>query len=212
MANICDNELKLIAYNDEAITVINEIRNKIKEKSEESFYSYLCPDSKLWGTDERDFKFVNVSILHSSKKEIHLHLATRWSPPVGAVEEFQTRMDAKEIDLSISLTYIEPGCDFIGFYLDGDSELRTYFEAASRNLFDDTTSTGGYGTPDDTNFIQLSQLDKQLEPISVYKLIGASIRNINDIGYSMATGTGQTMELDVTIAYHYYIDPRRLQP
>ncbi len=122
MANICDNELKLIAYNDEAITVINEIRNKIKEKSEESFYSYLCPDSKLWGTDERDFKFVNVSILHSSEKEIHLHLATRWSPPVGAVEEFQTRMDDKEIDLSISLTYIEPGCDFIGFYLDGDSD------------------------------------------------------------------------------------------
>jgi hypothetical protein len=111
-----------------------------------------------------------------------------------------------------NVTYNNSAGYALKFYLDGDSELRTYFEAASRNLFDDTTSTGGYGTPDDTNFIQLSQLDKQLEPISVYKLIGASIRNINDISYNMAGGTGQTMEIDVTVAYHYYIDPRRLQP
>ena len=96
----------------------------------------------------------------------------------------------------------------ITFYLDADSDLRNYFEAASRSLFDDATSTGEYGTPDDTFFIQLAQLDKNLEPISEYKLVGASLRAINDIGYSMAAGTGATVEITVTIAYHYYTKVR----
>ena len=69
------------------------------------------------------------------------------------------------------------------FYLDGESSLRNYFETASRSLFDDQTSTGEYGTPDDDFFIQLAQLDKELEPIAEYKLVGASLRNVNDIGY-----------------------------
>jgi hypothetical protein len=111
-----------------------------------------------------------------------------------------------------NVTYNNSAGYTLTFYLDGESELRTYFETASRNLFDDATSTGAYGTPADDNFIQLSQLDKQLEPISVYKLIGASIRAINDVAYTMAEGTGATREVSVTIAYHYYIDPRRLEP
>jgi hypothetical protein len=90
------------------------------------------------------------------------------------------------------------------FYLDADSELRNYFEAASRALFNDQTSTGEYGTPDDDFYIQLAQLDKDLEPIAEYKLIGASLRNIDAIEYKMAEGTGETVEIVTTIAYHYY--------
>jgi hypothetical protein len=96
------------------------------------------------------------------------------------------------------------------FYLDAASRIRTYFETASRGLFDDSTSIGGYGTPDDDYFITLVQLNKSLDPIEngTFKLIGASVRNINDIAYSIASGTGQTVEVTATIAYHYYIDPR----
>jgi hypothetical protein len=98
----------------------------------------------------------------------------------------------------------------ITFYLDSASAIRTYFETASRGLFDDSTSIGGYGTPDDDYFITLVQLDKSLEPIEngTFKLIGASIRNINDVQYSIAAGSGQTVEVTATIAYHYYVDPR----
>ena len=96
------------------------------------------------------------------------------------------------------------------FYLDAASTIRTYFETASRALFDDATSIGGYGTPDDDYFITLVQLNKALDPIEngTYKLIGASVRGINDISYQIASGTGQTVEITATIAYHYYIDPR----
>jgi hypothetical protein len=92
------------------------------------------------------------------------------------------------------------------FFLDANSSLRDYFEQASRTLFDDQSSTGAYSTPDQTTFITLAQLDKNLDPIQVYQLIGASIRKINNIAYNISGGKGETVELDVTFAYHYYVD------
>lgn len=108
--------------------------------------------------------------------------------------------------LNIPGTVTYPGSDgyALNFYLDADSELRNYFEGASRSLFDDLNSTGEYGTPDDDFFIQLAQLDKELEPIAQYKLVGASLRNIDNIGYNISDGTGATVEVNATIAYHYY--------
>ena len=55
-------------------------------------------------------------------------------------------------------------------------------------------------------FIILQQLDKQLEPIDdgTYKLVGASLRNIEAIDYQIATGSGTIVEITTTIAYHYY--------
>jgi len=94
----------------------------------------------------------------------------------------------------------------LNFFLDADSSLRNYFETASRNLFDDQSSTGAYGTPDDNSYITLAQLDKNLDIISKYKLIGASLRNINSIEYTMSAGTGQTVDVGVTIAYHFYVN------
>ena len=96
----------------------------------------------------------------------------------------------------------------LDFYLDGESSLRNYFEQASRSLFDDQTSTGEYGTPDDDFFIQLAQLDKDLEPITEYKLVGASLRNVGGIGYDIASGTGATVSVNATVSYHFYTKER----
>jgi hypothetical protein len=91
------------------------------------------------------------------------------------------------------------------FYLDAESKLRNFFEEASRNSFDEQNgSTGDYKTPDDSNVITLMQLDKQREEINTFNLFGASIRKVNDIEYKMAEGTGETVKLNVTIAYHFY--------
>lgn len=105
-----------------------------------------------------------------------------------------------------NVTYDNSEAFDLKFYLDADSSLRAYFEEASRNLFNDQTSTGAYSTPDRDTFITLSQLDKQLEPIATYQLVGASIRKITDIEYKMSDGRGETVDLDVTFAYHYYIN------
>jgi hypothetical protein len=110
------------------------------------------------------------------------------------------------LNLNIPGSVEYPGSEAynLTFYLDADSDLRNYFEAASRALFNDQTSTGEYGTPDEDFFIQLAQLDKDLEPIAEYKLVGASLRNIDDIEYKIADGTGATVEITTTIAYHFY--------
>jgi len=112
------------------------------------------------------------------------------------------------LNINVPGTATYPGSDSysIAFYLDAASNLRNYFETASRTLFDDQTSTGGYGTPGRESYILLEQLDKQLNPIAggKYKLNGASIRGIENIGYNMAEGTGNIVPFSVTFAYHYY--------
>ncbi len=114
------------------------------------------------------------------------------------------------LNLNVPGAVTYPGSEAyaLSFYLDGESSLRNYFETASRSLFDDQTSTGEYGTPDDDFFIQLAQLDKDLEPITEYKLVGASLRNVNGIGYEIASGNGATVQVDVTMSYHFYTKER----
>lgn len=95
------------------------------------------------------------------------------------------------------------------FYLDdaGQSanDLRSRFEEASRAIFDDLTSTGIYQIPGNESSITLSQLRKSLEPTGrSYRLIGASLRKIEPIEYKIADGKGETLEIKVTLAYHYY--------
>jgi hypothetical protein len=107
-----------------------------------------------------------------------------------------------------SVTY--PGSDAynLTFFLDRDSTLREYFEIASRNLFNDQSSTGAYQTPNSDSYIELTQINKRLDEISTYKLEGASIRTINNIEYSMSAGIGATVDISVTLAYHFYTTDR----
>lgn len=105
-----------------------------------------------------------------------------------------------------AVTY--PGSDgySLTWYLDEKSVLRNYLEGASRNLFDDQISSGNYGTPGANFYIQLEQLDKKLEPVNNgrYKLVGASLRNIDGVAYNIAAGTGTIVEITTTFAYQYY--------
>lgn len=99
-----------------------------------------------------------------------------------------------------------PGSDGynLTWYLDSKAKLRSLLEAASRNVFNDETSTGNYNTPTSEHYIEMVQLEKDLKPMMTYRLFGASIRNIDNISYQIAEGTGQTVELNTTISYHFY--------
>jgi len=94
----------------------------------------------------------------------------------------------------------------IEFYHDEDCELRTKFEAASRAVFNNETSIGQYGMPGDESVINLVQIDKELNDVRNIELVGASIRDIGDIGYSIADGNGEVVNFEVTFAYHFYRD------
>ena len=94
----------------------------------------------------------------------------------------------------------------IEFYHDENCSLRTKFEAASRLVFDNETSTGQYGMPGDNSVINLVQINKALKPTREFQLVGASIRDIGPVTYDIAGGTGEVVNFTVTFAYHFYRD------
>ena len=101
---------------------------------------------------------------------------------------------------------VYPGSEGYGitFYADANSLIRQKFEDWSRFTFDDANSTGDYLTPKQTSVISLIQLDNQMNRVAQYNLIGASPRSVGSLSYSMAAGTGQTVEFTATMAYHYF--------
>lgn len=99
-----------------------------------------------------------------------------------------------------------PGSDSykLDFYCDANSELRRKFERESRRVFDDATNTGEYNIPTSNSTLRLIQLDKNLDPTSIYKLVGASIRNVGEMSYAIAEGTGTVVSFEVTVSYHFF--------
>ena len=94
----------------------------------------------------------------------------------------------------------------IEFYHDENCELRTKMEAASRAVFNNETSLGSYCMPGEESIINLVQIDKTLRPVRKIELVGASIREIGDIEYSIAEGEGAILNFSTTFAYHFYRD------
>ena len=94
----------------------------------------------------------------------------------------------------------------IEFYHDENCELRTKMEAASRAVFNNETSLGAYGMPGEESVINLVQIDKGLNDVKNVELVGASIREIGDIEYSIAEGEGAILNFSTTFAYHFYRD------
>ena len=91
----------------------------------------------------------------------------------------------------------------INFYADAAQSLREKFLAVLNDTFNDATSTGNYFTPKQSAVIDLIQLDKQLNKIAQYQLVGISIREVQALSYDM-TSTGEIQNFDVTLAYHYW--------
>jgi hypothetical protein len=156
----------------------------------------------------RDFLFrvtsMNLAGIDGEITEEDLIYAKAASLPGRTISNVQVPYMGLNFNVPGAASYSGAEGYQLTFFVDSKSRLRNLFEKASRAMFDDATSTGLYGTPNDTNFIELAQLDKDLSIVSTYKLIGASIRNVGDIQYQISSGTGQTVEMPVTIAYHFY--------
>ena len=90
------------------------------------------------------------------------------------------------------------------FYCDQQSQIRQKFEDMSRDIFDDATSTGNYFAPRQSATINLVQLDTQLDEVAQYQLVGASVRNVGALDYTISSGSGQIVTFTATMAYHYF--------
>lgn len=102
------------------------------------------------------------------------------------------------------------------FYVDQELNIRDKLEAASRTLFDNATTTGNICMPGYESTITLDVLNipcqrgpnvtsgSELQIGKTIKLIGASLRDIGEISYQIADGTGEISTFTNTFAFHFY--------
>jgi len=101
-----------------------------------------------------------------------------------------------------TVTYNNSDGFTIGFYCDATTNARIQMENWVTETFNDETTTGD-GVIHNNSTITLVQLDTKFEPLRTYKLFGVFPVNSGDIGYSMV-GTGEVVNMDVTLAYQFY--------
>lgn len=126
--------------------------------------------------------------------------------PGRAIENKEVSYSGQVFNVPGKSTYTNSASYSIEFYHDEAIDLRTKMEKASRNVFNNDTTTGEYGMPGPDSVIVLDVLNIKLEVVKTIKLIGASIRDVGEIGYQIADGTGEVQKFTVTFSYHFYND------
>ena len=98
-----------------------------------------------------------------------------------------------------------PNSDGYGltFYADSENIIRTVFERWSELTFDDATSTGNYRVFENS-LISLVQLNQQLDVVNRYTLYGVFPVSVGALEYSMAGGTGESIEFSASLAFQYW--------
>jgi len=167
----------------------------------------------------RDFLFrikqISVTGL-SMDGETDLIYARAATLPGRNIQNKQVNYSGQTFNLPGKSEY--PGSESwsIEFYVDQGLDIRTKLERASRTLFDNKTTTGNICMPGYESVIDLDVLQipcqrgssvtsgSSLEVIKSMKLIGASLRDIGEISYQIADGTGEILTFSATFAYHFY--------
>lgn len=109
-----------------------------------------------------------------------------------------------EFNLDGSVKYTGSDAYVLDLYCDAGSDVRNKFIEETRRLFNEETSTGDFGVPTRGSVVTLVQLDKALNPVNTYKLIGASVRNVGEMNYTIAEGVGNVVNFEVTLSYHFW--------
>jgi len=104
----------------------------------------------------------------------------------------------------------------IEFYVDQELDIRSKLEAASRILFDNESTTGNICMPGNESVITLDVLQipcqrgpnvtagNALQVGKSIQLVGASLRDIGEIAYEIADGTGEIKTFTASFAFHFY--------
>ncbi len=89
------------------------------------------------------------------------------------------------------------------FRCDESHDVRNRFLQVLNDTFDDADSTGNYFTPTTDSVIDLVLLNKELDRVSQYQLVGVAPRSVGEIAYDVTT-TGTVVTFTVNISYHYF--------
>ena len=148
--------------------------------------------------------------------ENELVFAKTASLPGRDIENKQVNYSGQTFNLNGKSSY--PGSESyaIEFYADQEMDLRTKLEKMSRASFNNETTTGQMCMPGPESYMILDVLKlpcgqgnqggQGLETVKTIKLVGVNLRTIGEIGYSIADGTGEILNIATTWSYHFYED------
>lgn len=128
--------------------------------------------------------------------------------PERTIGDIPVKYRGLEFHVPGSVTYGSAAGFSLDFYCDADIRLREILLEESRRVFDDQSTTGDYNIAGKDASITLLQLDKKLQTVMEYKLIGCSIRSVGSITYDIAGGNGNVTSFTATMAYHYFTEQR----
>jgi hypothetical protein len=97
----------------------------------------------------------------------------------------------------------------IEFYCPEDVYLREILMNESTRTFGNIFGLAGSGQSGGSiananSIITLLQLDKNLDALYQYRLVGCSIRSVGEISYDIADGTGAVKYFTASVAYHFF--------
>jgi hypothetical protein len=108
-----------------------------------------------------------------------------------------------------TVTYPNSNNYTVTFRCDQNYDIRTVLEASTFGVFNELGtegnpgSFGDYRIPDASSLITLELLDKSLNPVRVYNLVGAYVVSVGEMQYNLGdTGTVQTVQAN--LAYQYW--------
>lgn len=165
------------------------------------FYSTVTKNQLL-----RDFNFrlrlVNTDALTFTEEEIVYAHAKRL--PGRKIANHTAPFMGMPLNFAGSAKYEGSESYEIELLMDASGALREKLERASRTVFNDKSSTGDYRMAGPDQTIVLSTVDSKLETMVNYTLVGAQIRNINNLEFDYWGGDGKMMKCMITVSFQYY--------
>lgn len=128
--------------------------------------------------------------------------------PSRTIGDIGVKYRGLEFHVPGSVTYGNANAFQLDFYCDSDIRLREILIAETRRVFDDQTTTGDYRIAGPGASITLQHLNKALQPVMEYKLIGCSIREVGSMQHNISEGSGALASFTCTMAYHYFTEER----
>ena len=149
----------------------------------------------------RDFQFRVLDLPVAGIDDTDLVYVTTASLPGKSISNQPTPFMGLSFNVPGSITY--PGSDAwsLTFRCDEAHEIREKLLNGVKRIFDDATSTGDYGVPDEVASMVL--VGKDLEPVKTYRFIGMYPVSVGDMAYNIE-GTGTPMTFDATFAYQFW--------
>lgn len=165
----------------------------------------------------RDF-FMRVKELQlpglSFNGENDLLYARTVSLPGRTIEDKLVNFAGQVFHLNGRSTYDNSDSFTVEFYMDGNLDIRSALEEASRKAFNNKDTTGQFCMPGADSYMLLDVLKAPCstgnpggEPLTNAKSIrfeGVNIRNIGPVEYQIADGTGEIQKLTCTFSFHWY--------